>query len=86
MQCTSSLLRLAALSALIAAPLSLRAQSDADSDWNHFGLNFRSGFNIRAKFAEPASVEFPAPARDRLSIINITTAMSTWTAAATRAG
>ena len=59
MQCTSSLLRLAALSVLVAAPLSLRAQSDPDADWNHFGLNFRSGFNIRAKFAEPASVEFP---------------------------
>jgi hypothetical protein len=59
MQSTISLMRLTALSALVVAPLSLRAQEDTDTDWNHFGLNLRAGFNIRAKFAEPATVVFP---------------------------
>jgi hypothetical protein len=56
MQSRASLLGLVGLGALFAiVPLSACAQDDPETDWNHFGLNFRAGFNIRAKFSEPTS-------------------------------
>jgi hypothetical protein len=56
MQSPVSFLRLAGLGAVCAiVPFSLCAQDDPETDWNHFGLNFRAGFNIRAKFSEPTS-------------------------------
>ena len=60
MQLPASFLRLISLGAVYAVvPLSVRAQDNADTDWNHFGLNFRSGFNIQAKFSEPSSTAVP---------------------------
>jgi hypothetical protein len=56
-----SFLRLVGFGAVVAlAPFSVRAQDNTESDWNHFGLNFRAGFNIRATFSEPSSLAFPA--------------------------
>jgi hypothetical protein len=45
--------------AFAAASVSLHAQDDANEDWNHFGLNFRAGFNIRAKFSDNSSFTLP---------------------------
>jgi hypothetical protein len=45
--------------ALTAVPLALLAQDDNPSEWNHFGLDLRMGFNIRAKFMNAGT---PAPA------------------------
>jgi hypothetical protein len=60
MQSSFSILRLIGLSAVLATvPFSVRAQDNTDDDWNHFGLNFRSAFNIRAKFSDPSSISFP---------------------------
>ncbi len=54
MQTPVSLMRLLGLGAvLVAVPLSVRAQDNFDSEWNHFGLNLRTGFNIETKFSEP---------------------------------
>ena len=36
----------------VAAPFSLLAQDIDQSEWNHFGLDYRLGFNIQAKFSE----------------------------------
>jgi hypothetical protein len=36
-------------------PLSLHADDSGDNDWNHFGMNFRAGFNASAKFSESGS-------------------------------
>ncbi|HEX4121445.1 MAG TPA: hypothetical protein VH619_12560 [Verrucomicrobiae bacterium] len=55
MQSPISLVRLSALGAVFAVvPLSVHAQ-DQDDGWNHFGLNFRAGFNISAKFSEAST-------------------------------
>jgi len=60
MQSSASLLRLIGLGAVFAVvPFSVCAQDDTDADWNHFGLNFRAGFNVRAKFSEASSPAFP---------------------------
>jgi hypothetical protein len=49
-----------ALSVVLAVvPLLAGAQDEADTDWNHLGLNFRAGFNIRARFSTPSSLVFP---------------------------
>jgi hypothetical protein len=62
MQSPVSFFRLIGLGAVFAAvPLSVCAQDDTDSDWNHFGLNFRSGINIEAKFSSPAPSSFSLP-------------------------
>src|SRR5665213_1314547 len=56
MQSPVFFLRLIGLGAVFAIiPFSVCAQDDTDTNWNHFGLNFRAGFNIRAKFSEPSS-------------------------------
>jgi len=56
MQSPVSFLRLIGLGAVfVVVPFSVHAQDGADSDWNHFGLNLRAGFNIGAKFSEPSS-------------------------------
>jgi hypothetical protein len=39
----------------VTAPLSLLAQDIDESEWNHFGLDYRLGFNIQAKFSEHSS-------------------------------
>jgi hypothetical protein len=55
-----SFLGLAGLGAVFAMlSFSASAQDDTDSDWNHFGLNFRAGFNIRATFTGPSSSALP---------------------------
>jgi hypothetical protein len=56
MQSSIFLTRMIGLGAVLATvPLSVHAQNTGGDDWNHFGLNFRSGFNIKAKFSEPPS-------------------------------
>jgi hypothetical protein len=56
MQSPFSYLRLIGLGAvLVIVPSSVHAQDDFDSEWNHFGLNFRAGFNMNAKFSETGS-------------------------------
>jgi hypothetical protein len=60
MQSLFSSLRLIGLGAVLAAvPSAVRAQDDAE--WNHFGLDFRMGFNIHAKFSEPSSAGLALP-------------------------
>ncbi|HEX3718544.1 MAG TPA: hypothetical protein VH595_11300 [Verrucomicrobiae bacterium] len=55
MQPSVFLTRLIGLGAVfVAVPLSVHAQVNPNDDWNHFGLNFRAGFNIGAKFSEPS--------------------------------
>jgi hypothetical protein len=62
MQSPASFLRLIGLGAVFAVvPFSVCAQDDTDTDWNHFGLNLRAGFNIKAKFSEPSSGAAPFP-------------------------
>jgi hypothetical protein len=54
MQPPVSFKRLLGLGAvLIIVSLSARAQDNFDSEWNHFGLNLRTGFNVETKFSEP---------------------------------
>jgi len=56
MQSPFSYMRLIGLgAAFVVVPISVHAQDDTDADWNHFGLNFRAGFNVQAKFSEPSS-------------------------------
>lgn len=44
------------------APRPARGQSNSDSDWNHFGVDFRLGLNIKAKFSNVgASAGQPVP-------------------------
>jgi hypothetical protein len=55
MKSTISIARFAVLAAVLGAfPVAIMAQDD-DSNWNHFGLNLRAGFNVRAKFSEATS-------------------------------
>ena len=52
MHSTVSLLRAMAVAGVVAPlPLTLLAQDD-DSAWNHFGLDYRIGLNVQAKFSE----------------------------------
>lgn len=39
--------------------LAARGQTEADSDWNHFGVNFRLGLNIKAKFSNVGTFTGP---------------------------
>jgi hypothetical protein len=51
MNSTVSISRAIALGVMAAAlPISILAQEDDQGGWNHFGVDFRMGFNIRAKF------------------------------------
>jgi hypothetical protein len=66
MQSSLSLLPLVGLGTVLAVvPISAGAQddtgagADTGTEWNHFGLNFRSGFNIRARFSAPSNLAFP---------------------------
>jgi hypothetical protein len=58
MKPTISIGRFAVLAAVLALPVSIMAQDD-DSNWNHFGLNLRAGFNVRAKFSEATAASLP---------------------------
>jgi hypothetical protein len=69
MQSSISYLRLLGLGAVLAVPFSVGAQDNSDADWNHFGLNFRSAFNIKARFSDPSSLAF-APGVGALSHYN----------------
>jgi hypothetical protein len=64
MHSTALLLRAIALSGVFTTvSLSVMAQDDNPSDWNHFGLGFRMGFNIQARFMNAGFVAAPvAPA------------------------
>ena len=53
---------MAAASVLTAAAPSVRAQTDGDPEWNHFGMDARLGFNIRARYMTLGSMAAPAPA------------------------
>ncbi|HXP61230.1 MAG TPA: hypothetical protein VN829_12105 [Dongiaceae bacterium] len=62
MHLTVSFLRVIAVAGVIAAVApSALAQDDNQSDWNHFGLDFRMGFNMRAKFTTGSGSSLPAP-------------------------
>jgi hypothetical protein len=51
MNATASLLCATAIAGVLTAvPLPVLAQDYNQSEWNHFGLDFRMGFNIQAKF------------------------------------
>ena len=61
MQSSVSFLRLIGLGAVLSiVPFTVDAQNNTNEDWNHFGLNLRMGFNIRAKFSEPATLTLPS--------------------------
>lgn len=61
MQPTLSLLRQIGLGAVLAlVPFTVGAQNDPSADWNHFGLDFRMGFNIKAKFMDGGPGAAPA--------------------------
>jgi hypothetical protein len=61
MHSTALLLRAIALGGVFSAlRLSVLAQDDNQSDWNHFGVDFRMGFNIQAKFMNAGVVAAPA--------------------------
>jgi hypothetical protein len=51
-----------AVAIALATPFAARGQSDGDPEWNHFGVDFRLGLNIKAKFGNiGASTSQPAP-------------------------
>jgi len=61
MQSTLSLLRQIGLCVELAViPFGVRAQNDTSTDWNHFGLDFQMGFNIKAKFMDSGLGAAPA--------------------------
>jgi hypothetical protein len=60
--CTSFFQSWVAAIALAAAPFGAAAQSSSESEWNHFGVDFRLGLNIKAKFSNiGASAAQPTP-------------------------
>src|ERR1035437_8830196 len=62
MHSTASFLRAIAIGGVFTAvPLLVLAQDDNPSDWNHFGLDFRMGFNIQAKFTGAGVLAAPPP-------------------------
>jgi hypothetical protein len=63
MHSTASFLRAIGMGGLFAAvALSVLAEEDSPSEWNHFGLDFRMGFNIQAKFTGPIILAAPPSA------------------------
>jgi hypothetical protein len=43
-------------------PLAVSGQDQRDADWNHFGVDFRLGFNIKGKFSNVGAFNAqPAP-------------------------
>ena len=55
-----SILQIGGLGTILAGlPLSSRAQGN--SEWNHFGLNMRTGFNVKARFSEGTFAALPPP-------------------------
>src|ERR1035441_2784833 len=63
MHSTVSFLRAIGTGGLFAAvALSVLAEEDSPSEWNHFGLDFRMGFNIQAKFTGPFILAAPPSA------------------------
>jgi hypothetical protein len=59
---TSAFQTWAAAVALAVAPLAARAQATDEAEWNHFGVDFRLGLNIKAKFSNiGAATSQPAP-------------------------
>jgi hypothetical protein len=59
MQSIVSFFRLTVLGAVLTVASVVQAQNNMDADWNHFGLDFRAGFNMEAKFSAPSSLSFP---------------------------
>jgi hypothetical protein len=58
----ASLFKFMAVAAtMAAAPFAVRAQDEGDSGWNHFGMDARLGFNIRAKFMNEGGFAASAP-------------------------
>lgn len=53
---TSFIKSVAAVAAVGVAPFTLAAQDDSSADWNHFSLDARLGFNVRAKFLNVGEV------------------------------
>jgi hypothetical protein len=69
MHSTASFLRAIAIGGVFTAvPLSVLAQDDNPSDWNHFGLDFRMGFNIQAKFTGAGVLAAPPPPSAGLAV------------------
>lgn len=46
---------------LLVTPLAAAAQNTDDSEWNHLGVDFRVGFNIKAKFGNLGAVAAQPP-------------------------
>ena len=62
MHLTASFLRAIATGGVFTAvAFSVLAEDDTPSDWNHFGLDFRMGFNIQAKFTGAGVLAPPPP-------------------------
>lgn len=71
MHLTVSFLRAIAVGGAIAAVApSALAQDDHPSDWNHFGLDFRMGFNMRAKFTSGSGSSLPDPPPPSAGAVN----------------
>ena len=62
MRSTAAFFRAIAIAGMcVAVALSVLAEDDSPSEWNHFGLDFRMGFNIQAKFGGPVFLAPPPP-------------------------
>ncbi len=58
----TSLLKIFAVAAAVcASPFVLLAQGNGDDQWNHFGMDARIGFNIRATFSGEGAMAAPPP-------------------------
>jgi len=55
---------LAAVGALVVIPFGAAAQSAGESDWNHFGVDFRLGLNMKTTFSNigASTASLPPPA------------------------
>ena len=52
---------MAVATTMTAVPFALVAQDEGDSGWNHFGMDARLGFNIKAKFMNEGGFTASAP-------------------------